>query len=156
MHYAFDEWMRRSFPNCPFERYADDSVIHCRSEKQADYVLSKLNERMRECKLELHPTKTKIVYCKDKSRTLDYDCTEFDFLGYTFKRVRMKDRNGRVYPNFVASMSKASGKAMRDKVKALELHKMTGSKIEMVAEVLNPMVRGWMNYFSRYNKSAMK
>lgn len=156
MHYAFDEWMRRSFPNCPFERYADDSVIHCRSEKQAEYVLSKLNERMRECKLELHPTKTKIVYCKDKSRTFDYDCTEFDFLGYTFKRVRMKDRNGRVYPNFVASMSKASGKAMRDKVKALELHKMTGSKIEMVAQVLNPMVRGWMNYFSRYNKSAMK
>ena len=109
MHYAFDEWMRRSFPNCPFERYADDSVIHCKSEKQAEYVLS-----------------------------------------------RLKDRNGRVYPNFIASMSKASGKAMRDKVKALELHKMTGSKIEMVAQVLNPMVRGWMNYFSRYNKSAMK
>ncbi len=130
--------------------------MHCKSEEQAKFILEKINERMDECRLQLHPVKTKIVYCKDKSRTKDYECTEFDFLGYTFKRIRMKDKQGRVYQNFVASMSKASGKSMRDKVKALEIHKMTGSKIEMIAQTLNPMVRGWMNYSSRYNKSAMR
>ena len=156
MHYAFDEWMKRTYPYCPFERYADDTVIHCKTEAQARFILDKVNERMQQCRLELHPQKTKIVYCKDKDRTGDYGCTEFDFLGYTFRKTLIKDRLGRIQWNFLASVSKKASQSLKDKIKAMELHKRSGSKIEMIAEAINPTVRGWMNYFGAYNKSAMK
>lgn len=94
MHYAFDIWMDRSFPHAPFERYADDAVIHCRTEKESEEILKALDERMKSCKLELHPQKTRIVYCKDKDRKEEYPNVEFDFLGYTFKGVFIKYRTG--------------------------------------------------------------
>lgn len=156
MHYVFDEWMKRNYPYCPFERYADDTVIHCKSEAQARFILDKVRERMGACRLELHPEKTKIVYCKDKDRPREYRNTEFDFLGYTFRRTLIKDRLGRLQWNFLASVSKKACKSLKDKIKALEIHKRTGSKLEMIAEAINPIVRGWMNYFGAYNKSAMK
>jgi RNA-directed DNA polymerase len=131
-------------------------VVHCESEAQARFVLDRIKERMQECKLELHPVKTKIVYCKDKDRQGGYDNTEFDFLGYTFKSTIIRDRTGRIQRNFLASVSKGSCQALRDKIKKFEIHKMSGSKIEMIAELVNPIVRGWMNYFGAYNKSAMK
>ena len=111
---------------------------------------------MRQCKLELHPQKTKIAYCKDEDRTGNYECTEFDFLGYTFRKTLIKDRLGRLQWNFLASVSKKACQSLKDKIKAMELHKRSGSKIEMIAEAINPTVRGWMNYFGAYNKSAMK
>ena len=156
MHYAFDLWMARTYPRVPFERYADDTVIHCRTEIEAKGVLEALNERMKECKLELHPVKTKIVYCKDTDRRKEYPNTEFDFLGYTFRRVMIKDRLGRLQFNFIASVSRKAEQTLRDKVRAMELHKRTGSKIKMIAETVNPVVRGWMNYFGKYNTSSMK
>ena len=156
MHYVFDEWMRRNYPYCPFERYADDTVIHCKSEAQAKFILDKVRERMEQCKLQLHPEKTKIVYCKDKDRKGNFDCTEFDFLGYTFRGITIKDRLGRVHTNFLASVSKKSSQALKDKIKAMELHKLSGLKIDMIAEMINPIVRGWMNYFGKYNRYAMK
>ncbi|MCR5088862.1 MAG: group II intron reverse transcriptase/maturase [Oscillospiraceae bacterium] len=156
MHYAFDEWMRRTYAYCPFERYADDTVIHCKTEAQARFILDKVRKRMNECKLELHPLKTKIVYCKDKDRTREYDCTEFEFLGYTFRRTLIRDKLGRLQWNFLASVSKKACQSLKDKIKAMEIHKKSGSKIEMIAEDINPTVRGWMNYFGAYNKSAMK
>lgn len=156
MHYAFDEWMRRNYPYCPFERYADDTVIHCKTEKQARFILDKVKERMAQCRLELHPSKTKIVYCKDKDRTEEYSCTEFEFLGYTFRRTLIKDRCNRLQWNFLASVSKSACKTLKEKIKALEIHKRSGSKIEMIAEVINPIIRGWMNYFGAFNRSAMK
>ena len=156
MHYAFDEWMRRNYPYCPFERYADDTVIHCKTEKQARFILDKVKERMAQCRLELHPSKTKIVYCKDKDRTEEYSSTEFEFLGYIFRRTLIKDRCNRLQWNFLASVSKGACKTLKEKIKALEIHKRSGSKIEMIAEVINPIVRGWMNYFGAFNRSAMK
>ena len=156
MHYAFDEWMKGTYPYCPFERYADDTVIHCKTEAQARFILDKVNKRMQQCRLELHPQKTKIVYCKDKDRTRDYGCTEFDFLGYTFRKTLIKDRLGRLQWNFLASASKKACQSLKDKIKAMELHRRSESKIEMIAEAINPTVRGWMNYFGAYNKSAMK
>ena len=104
----------------------------------------------------MHPDKTKIVYCKDKDRPKEYSVTEFDFLGYTFKSTWIKDRLGRLQQNFLPFVSKKSAKSFRDKIKSLELHKKTGSKIEMIAELINPMVRGWLNYFMSYCKSAVK
>ena len=156
MHYAFDMWMVRTYPQAPFERYADDAIIHCKHEREAVELLGKLKERLEECKLELHPTKTKIVYCKDKDRRKDYPNTEFDFLGYTFKRVFIKDRLGRLQFNFLPSVSKKSTKAFRDKIKDMRIHRFSGSKIEMIAELINPTVRGWLNYFTKFNPSAVK
>lgn len=156
MHYAFDMWMERTNPYAPFERYADDAIIHCKSEVEAKDILIRLNQRLRECKLELHPTKTKIIYCKDKDRKREYPNTEFDFLGYTFRRLFIKDRLGRLLFNFLPLVSKKSAKTFRDKIKAMKIHSYTGSKIEIIAEMINPMVRGWLNYFTNFNPSAVK
>lgn len=156
LHYVFDMWMKRNFPNAPFERYADDGVVHCKTKEAALYIKECLAKRFAECKLELHPIKTRIVYCKDKDRTKDEDVTEFDFLGYTFKAVHIMCKDGKMRSNFIASVSKASAKAFRDKIKSLEIHKRTGCKIDIIAEILNPMLRGWINYFGKFNPSAMK
>lgn len=156
LHYVFDMWMKRNFPQAPFERYADDGVVHCKSKEEALFIKESLVKRFAECKLELHPTKTRIVYCKDKDRTRDEDLTEFDFLGYTFKAVYIKCKDVKMRSNFIASVSKTSAKTFRDKIKSLEIHKKTGCKINMIAEILNPMLRGWMNYFGKFNPSAMK
>ena len=116
----------------------------------------KLVKRFEECKLEMHPVKTRIVYCKDKDRTQEEELTEFDFLGYTFKAVYIKCKDGVMRNNFIASVSKTAAKGFSDKIKALEIHKRTGCKIDLIAELLNPMIRGWMNYFGKFNPSAMK
>lgn len=131
-------------------------AVHCRTKEEALHIKEKLAKRFEECKLELHPVKTRIVYCKDKDRTKEEELTEFDFLGYTFKAVYIKCRDGVMRNNFIASVSKTAAKGFRDKIKALEIHKRTGCKIDMIAELLNPMIRGWMNYFGKFNPSAMK
>ena len=156
MHYAFDVWMDRNFPNCPFERYADDAIVHCKTLSQVKYLRKRLEERMIEVRLELHPEKTRIAYCKDKDRKSDYPIAEFDFLGYTYKAMYIMCRDGEMRNNFICYVSKKSAKAFRVKIKSLEIHKKTGSTIQMISEVLNPMIRGWMNYFGKYNPSAMK
>ena len=156
LHYVFDMWMKRNFPQAPFERYADDGVIHCRTKEEAFVIKKKLAARFAECKLELHPVKTRIVYCRDKDRTRNEELTEFDFLGYTFKAVYIMCKDGKVRYNFIASVSKTSSKSFRDKIKAMEVHKRTGCKIDIIAEILNPLIRGWMNYYGKFNPSAMK
>ncbi|MCI6997641.1 MAG: group II intron reverse transcriptase/maturase [Eubacterium sp.] len=156
LHYVFDMWMKRNFPQAPFERYADDGVVHCKTKEEAVFIKECLTKRFAECRLELHPTKTRIVYCKDKDRTKEEDLTEFDFLGYTFKAVHIMCRDGKTRLNFIASVSKTSAKAFRDKIKMLEIHKKTGCKIDMIAEILNLMLRGWINYFGKFNPSAMR
>jgi group II intron reverse transcriptase/maturase len=155
-HYAFDVWMQRNHPNYPFERYADDAIVHCRTLQEAEQIKRALETRMSEVKLELHPEKTKIAYCKDKDRKGDYPITEFDFLGYTFKAMYIRCRDGKIRNNFICYVSKKSAKDFRNKIKKLEIHKKTGSTIQMISEMLNPMIRGWINYFAKYNPSAMK
>lgn len=156
LHYAFDIWMKTNYSMAPFARYADDAVIHCKSEKQAKEIKESLTLRMKQCKLELHPDKTRIIYCKDKDRTKDYPITQFDFLGYTYRAVYIKCRDGKLRNNFIASASKKACKSLRNKIKDMELHKMTGSNINIIAEIINPIVRGWINYFNKYNPSAIK
>jgi len=133
MHYAFDRWMVRTNPQAPFERYADDTIIHCKTEIEA--ILGQLKQRLEKCRLELHPLKTKIIYCQDKDRKKTYPNTEVDFLGCTFRRMFIKDRLGRLQFNFLPSVSKKSAKAFGDQIKAIQLHRYTGSKIEMLADV---------------------
>ena len=117
LHYAFDVWMERNYPTALFARYADDAIIHCKSEKEAKEIKEALNQRMKQCKLELHPDKTKIVYCKDEDRTEDYPTTQFDFLGYTYKAVYIKCRDGKLRNNFIVSASQKACKNIRDKIK---------------------------------------
>lgn len=156
LHYAFDTWVERTFPQVKFERYADDAVIHCRTRGEAERVLKELDERMKECRLELHPEKTRIAYCADKDRRANYPNTSFDFLGYTFQAIFIKDRTGRTQKNFLPQVSKKSAKDFRGRLKRLNLHKRSGSKIDMLAEDINPMVRGWLNYYAKYCPSGVK
>ena len=103
MHFAFDSWMARKFPGCPFERYADDAVVHCVSRRQAEHVLAAIAGRMSEVGLRLHPDKTRIIYCKDGRRRGDHEHTSFTFLGFTFRPRRAKDgRDGSFFVGFPA------------------------------------------------------
>lgn len=101
LHYVFNMWMKRNFPQAPFERYADDGVVHCKTKEETLYIKECLVKRFAECRLELHPTKTRIVYCKDKDKMRDEDLTEFDFLGYTFKAVFIMCKEGKSIANYL-------------------------------------------------------
>lgn len=154
LHYAFDAWMTRTFPHIQFERYADDAIVHCRSERQARMVLDAIRDRMRECGLELHSTKTRIVYCKDSDRRGEYEHVSFDFLGYTFQPRRAKNRHGKYFVSFLPAISTKAAKAIRATIRNWRLASTRNNQsLEDLARVINPAVRGWMNYYGRYYRS---
>ena len=146
LHYAFDTWMARSYPGCPFERYADDAVVHCSSLEQAEAVLAAIRERMADVGLELHPDKTRIVYCKDGTRRGSFEHTSFDFLGYTFRPRGARTRTGRMFLSFCPAVSRDALKTMSATVRSWRLHHRTGSSEHDLARLVNPVVRGWMQY----------
>jgi RNA-directed DNA polymerase len=156
LHYAFDRWMTTSFPKVPFCRYADDGLIHCRSFKQAHYLKQRLADRLNDCGLELHSDKTKVVYCKDKHRQKAYETIQFDFLGYTFRPRRSKDRYGRVFVNFTPAISRESAKAIRQTVRGWRLQLKSDKSIEDLACMFGPVIRGWINYYCRFHRSAFR
>lgn len=156
MHFAFDSWMARKFPGCPFERYADDAVVHCVSRRQAEHVLAAIAGRMSEVGLRLHPDKTRIVYCKDGRRRGDHEHTSFTFLGFTFRPRRAKDgRNGSFFVGFLPAMSTEALKAKSTELRAMRIHRRTDLTLDDLARWLNPIVAGWMNYYGRFYRSAM-
>ena len=155
LHYAFDQWMAREHPSIPFERYADDSVCHCQSEEQAKLLLESLNRRMEEVGLELHPDKTKIVYCQDDDRRGNYPKTTFDFLGYTYRPRRSKNRFGKHFINFSPAISNKAAKAIRHTSRGWSWPKRSDKNLEDLARMFNPIIQGWINYYSRYYKSAL-
>ena len=145
MHYAFDRWIAREFPGCPFERYADDVVVHCDTEEQARQLRAAIAERFRPLGLELHPEKTKIVYCKDASRRGNYEHTSFDFLGYTFRSRLAHGKRG-FFMNFSPAMSMEATKAKGRQIRSWHLNRRVGTDLSGLAEEINPHVRGWINY----------
>lgn len=154
LHYAFDLWMRRHYPSVQFERYADDAIVHCRSKRQAEVVLEAIRDRFVQCKLELHPTKTKIVYCKDDDRRGEYEPVVFDFLGYTFQPRRAKNRYGKFFVSFLPAISTKSAKKIRKTIREWRLASTRNNqRLEDLARLLNPVVRGWMNYYGRFYRS---
>jgi len=155
LHYALDLWMRKEYPYLPFERYADDAIVHCKTEMEAQKVRAAIAARMQECKLELHPEKTKIVYCKDDDRRGYYPNEKFDFLGYTFRARRSKNRYGKFFINFSPAVSDKAGKAMRAEIRSWKLHLRSDKAIEDLARMFNPVVRGWLQYYGRYYRSAL-
>ena len=156
LHYAMDIWMRRHLRSVRFCRYADDGVIHCRSEVQAKLVLRKLAERLRECGLELHPEKTRIVYCQDVNRKAEYSTVQFTFLGYTFQPRKAVDKYGRVYVNFAPAVSREAMKAMRQTVRGWHLQLKCDKELSDLSNMFDPVLRGWANYYGRFYPSAMK
>ncbi len=154
MHYAFDAWMGREFSNVPFERYADDVVIHCVSRAQAEFVLNAVRSRLKDKGLELHPEKTRIVYCKDGQRGNDHDSTSFDFLGYTFRARSAMGRNGNLFVGFLPAISDKAKKRIREVIRGWRLPTAMNAKpLEELANLINPSVRGWVAYYGRFYRS---
>lgn len=155
MHYALDAWLVREFPTVAFERYCDDAVVHCVSERQARQVLAALHERMAQVGLELHPDKTRIVYCKDGKRRGSFEHTSFTFLGFTFQARGVRRKDGSMFLTFCPAVSKDALKKMGATVRAWRLHHRTGSSEHDLARQINPVVRGWMQYYGAFYRSAL-
>jgi len=154
LHYAFDMWMKRTYPHIPFERYADDAVCHCESEKQALALRKALADRLAECKLELHPEKTKIVYCKDRKRRGDYPNISFDFLGFCF-RARKTMWNGKPAHGFLPAVSPKALKRLSREVRRWKLHHRSDKSLNDLADMCNSRIRGWINYYGSFYKSRL-
>jgi len=156
MHYAFDAWMVRRFPDLPWCRYADDGLVHCRSETEAQTVREALAARLAECRLELHPTKTKVVYCKDHRRGGEYETVSFDFLGYCFRPRSVKGAcSQKLFCGFTPAVSKPALNAMRATIRDLNIRTRTEVTLDDIARELNPKVRGWIAYYGRYTRSVL-
>lgn len=156
LHYAFDLWMKRTFPKTEFCRYADDGLIHCQSKEQADYIKEKLIQRLKECKLELNENKTTIVYCKDKLRSKNYSTISFDFLGYTFRpRLSFSPTKREFFVNFSPAVSRRSIKAMSQEMKRWQLNLRSSQSLEDFSRMYNPVLIGWWHYYGFFHKSAM-
>ncbi len=155
LHYVFDDWMRRNYRNLPWVRYADDGLVHCHTREEADELLRVLKERFEACHLQLHPQKTRIVYCRDDDRRGDDPETSFDFLGYAFQPRRAKNRWGRYFVSFLPAISARSEKAIRQQIHDWRLHLKPDKSIEDLSRMFNPIVRGWIQYYGRFYKSRL-
>lgn len=155
LHYAFDIWMARRFPAIRFERYVDDAVVHCVSRRQAEYVLAALTERIEQVGLTLHPEKTRIVYCRDGKRRGVHEHTAFTFLGFTFRGRGARRKDGAMFTAFLPAISKDALNQLSATVRSWRLHHRTGHTEAELARWINPIVRGWMNYYGAFYRSAL-
>jgi group II intron reverse transcriptase/maturase len=155
LHYAFDIWMQRHYPQIPFERYADDGICHCRSRAEAEMLRVAMEKRFAECGLELNLQKTRIVYCKEDDRRGNYPEQKFDFLGFTFQPRRAKNRKGKLFVGFIPAISNKAKKSICDTMRRWKMHRQTDKSLDELARVVNPVLRGWINYYGSYYKSAL-
>jgi len=157
LHYAFDTWIARKYPSVKFERYADDMVIHCRSESESEVIKEALARRLADCGLQLHPEKTKIVYCKDSTRKEEFPRVSYKFLGYTFRpRAAQRQDTKKVFTSFLPAASPEAQMSLKQKLREKQLRKYTRCTIEEVAEILNPTLQGWFSYFRHFCPSALR
>lgn len=155
LHYVFDRWMTRTWPDVPFARYADDAVCHCRSLDQAERLVNSLKERFGACGLILHPEKTRIVYCRDGRSPKDYPMKSFDFLGYTFRARSSRSRDGGLFMGFNPAVSRKALKAMNEQIRSWQLHRRVQHTLESLADKINPVLRGWIAYYGRFNRAEL-
>jgi hypothetical protein len=170
--------MKRTHPDLPWGRYADDGLVHCRTEQEAEAVKYSATIRMRreshledcrravkaalqarlaECQLELHPTKTKIVYCRDSKRRGQHPSVTFDFLGYCFRpRAVWGTQSGRLFCGFTPAVSSSALKAMREKIRDLHIRRQTQLSLNDIARLTNPLLRGWISYYGRYAPTGLQ
>jgi RNA-directed DNA polymerase len=155
LHYALDMWMAREFPAVPFERYADDAILHCKSKMHAQMVLDAIIERLAQVGLELNLDKTRIVYCKDSNRKGSHEHERFDFLGYTFRPRLARNSAGEGFVSFCPAVADGAAKMMRRRIKRLRLHLWVGETLADLARSVNQIVRGWINYYGRFYPSRL-
>ena len=156
MHYTFDFWMARMRPELPWCRYADDGLVHCRTLHEAEALKDQLQARLAECHLEMHPTKTKIVYCRDGKRTGKHANVKFDFLGFCFRpRLVRRFRDNALFCGFNPAVSSSAMKAMRQAIRDLNIWHQTQLSLQDIAQRLNPLLRGWIAYYGHYAPSAL-
>jgi hypothetical protein len=153
LHYAFDKFLKREFPTVEFERYADDAVVHCVTERQARQVWAALTARLAESGLELHSDKTKIVYCRDSKRHGTYDTVSFTFLGYAFRPRSAKGKNGSIFTSFAPAISPEALTAKSQTVRGWRIHQHTGTSLGELATMINPIVAGWINYYGLFGRA---
>lgn len=155
MHYAFDEWMKRNYNYIVFERYADDVICHCRSKDEAERLQASIVKRLAACNLTLNESKTKIVYCKDDLRRGAWVNEQFDFLGFTFRARRSKNKRGKLFINFSPAMSTKARKKMSEEIRSWNLHARTDKTLEDLANMFNAKLQGFIGYFMKFYKSEM-
>jgi RNA-directed DNA polymerase len=155
MHYAFDAWMAREFPRVSFERYCDDAVVHCDSKRQARMVRDAIATRLAQVGLELHPDKTRIVYCKDADRRGDHEVTSFTFLGYTFRPRLAKNKWGKHFVSFLPAVSRDAVVAMGREIRSWHIARRSDKSLDDLARMFNSIVRGWINYYGHFYKSML-
>jgi RNA-directed DNA polymerase len=155
LHHVFDKWMAENFPHIPFERYADDIVVHCRSAKQAKFIHQEIKQRLGRCKLEAHPQKTKIVYCKDDDRPGNHEHERFDFLGYTFRPRRARNRQGKLFVGFNPAISDRAAKAIRATMRSWRIQCRSDVSLENLSRMFKAKLAGWISYYGKYYKSAL-
>jgi len=155
LHYAFDLWIARVFPDVPFERYADDAVAHCATKAQAEIVRAAVAERMAEVGLELNLDKTRIVYCKDADRRGSHEHERFDFLGYTFRPRLSRSKFGKHFVNFSPAVSDDAKKAIGREIRSWRINCRSDKTLTDLARMFNPIVQGWINYYGRFYKSML-
>jgi RNA-directed DNA polymerase len=156
LHHVFDQWMSREHPDCPFERYADDVVIHCRSHEQALAVKAAVEARLRQCKLEAHPDKTRLVYCRDSNRPQGHPHIQFDFPGYSFRPRQAKSRRGSVFTSFLPAISPKAAKALVAEVRSWNLQRMNRYELADLSRFFNAKIRGWVNYYGRFYPTQLR
>jgi group II intron reverse transcriptase/maturase len=156
LHYAFDQWMVRHHPKVPFERYADDIICHCDSETQAESLRAELEHRMDACRLELHPEKTRVVYCADANRRGMHDVRRFDFLGYTFKPRRAKNRRGVLFTSFSPAVGDKAAKAMRHEIRGWGLQRLSRYDLDELLARYRPVLVGWVRYYGLFHPSSLQ
>ena len=156
LHYVFDSYMASEVPSLPWARYADDGIVHCVSKRQALFIRRKLDERFGKFKLALHPDKTRIVYCGDDKDLRRQELTSFDFLGYTFRPRGAMGKGGKLFTSFLPAIADKAKKAIRTEVKSWLLQRQIALEIEDIAKMVNPKIRGWMNYYGKFYPSETK
>jgi len=156
MHYAFDVWMSRNFPQCPFARYADDAVIHCRNKMEAEQVIHAVECRLKDCKLEMHPEKSRVVYCKDSRRGGIHPNIQFTFLGFCFRPREAVNYKKERFTSFLPAVSPAAIKRMHNVMRRWHLPKQTLGTLEDLSQRYNPILSGWWNYFGSFYKTECR
>ena len=156
LHYAFDQWMVRRHPKVPFERYADDIICHCDSQAEAECLRAELEARLAACRLELHPEKTRVVYCADANRRGKHDLQRFDFLGYTFRPRRAMNRHGQLFTSFSPAVSDKAGKAMRREMRGWGLSRLSRYDLDELLTRFRPVLVGWVRYYGLFHPSSLQ
>lgn len=156
LHYVLDKWLEKNYPTVKYVRYADDVIINCARKEAAEQLLAALHQRMAECKLELHPEKTKIVYCKQNRRTEEYENISFNFLGYTFQPRESRNSKGEMFLGFDCGISKANQTKLVEQISQTNLHRATNATIQSIAQRLRPRIQGWINYYGKFRSYCLR